>query len=76
MKKRKLILIHPLGLKENDEKKFELDLLSKYFDLEIHDITKINVSKSSNFWKSYKPFKNAIIFENRKSWKKYMLNLS
>ena len=75
MKKRKLILIHPLGLKENDEKKFELDLLSKYFDLEIHDITKINVSKSSNFWKSYKPFKNAIIFENRKSWKKYMLNL-
>ena len=62
MKKRKLILIHPLGLKENDEKKFELDLLSKYFDLEIHDITKTNVSKSSNFWKSYKPFKMLLLF--------------
>ena len=50
MKKRKLIIIHPLGLNENDEKKCELDLLSKHFDLEIHDITKTNVSKKCHFW--------------------------
>ena len=47
MKKRKLIIIHPFGLKEHDEKKFEFDFLSKHFDLEIHDVTKLNVSKNS-----------------------------
>lgn len=75
MRKRKLIIIHPFGLTENDEKRFELDLLSEHFELEIHDITRINISASSVIWKTYKPFKNAIKFENKKSWKSYMLNL-
>lgn len=74
MKKRKLIIIHPFGLKEHDEKKFEFDFLSKHFDLEIHDVTKLNVSKNSLILKNYKPFKSAISFNNRKSWKEYMLS--
>ena len=70
--KKRLIIIHPFRLLENDERRLELDYLSEHYELEIHDVLKINLKgKIQKYYKEPKN-KNTIIFENINSWKKHM----
>ena len=73
--KKRLIIIHPFRLPENDFKRLELDCLEKHYELEIHDVLKINLKgKIQKYYKEPK-IKNTIIFENSDSWKRYMKDL-
>ena len=73
--KKRLIIIHPFRLLENDVRRLELDYLSEHYELEIHDVLKINLKgKIQKYYKEPKN-KNTIIFENINSWKKHMNSL-
>ena len=73
--KKRLIIIHPFRLPENDFKRLELDCLEKHYELEIHDVLKINLKgKIQKYYKEPK-IKKTITFENSDSWKRYMKDL-
>ncbi len=73
--KKRLIIIHPFRLLDNDVKRLELDYLKEYYELEIHDVLKINLK--GKILKYYKEtnFEKTIIFEDSISWERYMKKL-
>ena len=76
MKKNKIIFVHfNRFLDEFDWKRYELDLLSKKYFIEVHIL--INLVhphlKHQNYSKSYKN-KNIKIFQNLDEWKKKINN--
>ena len=56
--KKRLIIIHPFRLPENDFKRLELDCLEKHYELEIHDVLKINLKgKIQKYYSDVRPMK-------------------
>ena len=73
--KKRLIIIHPFRLLENDFKRLELDYLKENYELEIHDVLKINLNRKIQKYYKEPKIKNTIIFKNIVSWKNYMKDL-